>query len=228
VTTHIKDAQIDVGDSFPQRRQETSPDPGPLVPKVRIGWILPRLEADLLQMSGQFFPPERQERPNQPPPASCHSRQTGGTRPAEDTHEDGFDLVVLMVSGDHQVRPELASQAMEPGVPSGPGGGFAGSGTQLEALDVDWLAIALGHSPHCGCHGGTLGVDAVIGVGHVQREICSAGGVNQKIEEDEGVGSARNGHDGRTGGKRECGQMQVKPLLETHGPSNGSMCTRTS
>jgi len=62
-----------------KRREHIGPDPAPEVLDVDIGRVMPGGSAYTLQMTGQIYPPERQQRADEPSSAVSHGGETGGS-----------------------------------------------------------------------------------------------------------------------------------------------------
>ncbi|HLQ22402.1 MAG TPA: hypothetical protein VK132_04310 [Gemmatimonadales bacterium] len=61
-----------------ERREHIGSDPAPEVPGVDVGRITPSGSTETPQMTGQIFPPERQQRADEPSSAGRHGGETGG------------------------------------------------------------------------------------------------------------------------------------------------------
>src|SRR4029077_3040302 len=79
-----------------ERREHIRPDPAPEVLRAEVGRIMPGGATQPLQMTGQIFPPERQQRANEPSSAASHGGETGGGSIPRRPPKDPFPPVRLL------------------------------------------------------------------------------------------------------------------------------------
>lgn len=202
---HGQQQVVDFRSGLAQVGKELVADPIARDREVAVGRVLDRFQADLLQKPLDLCAADREQRPQDRAAALRDAGERLDRRAAQDSQEDGFDLVVLVMSGQDARRAGGGTDLVQDPVANPSRGDFEA----LAAPTMCWHIPDLEAERQAkrGCElggargaGGGVEVDPVVDVDQLERE-AGVGG-------ERGEGS---GERGRVGAAGEGDQPAVAP-----------------
>ena len=194
--------------------------------RILVGRIAPRREAFGPEVPQNVRAPERQQRPHQDATPCRHAREARRSRALESAHEHGLDLIVGVVSRDHQLGAELEAGGFEPGVSGGAGRGLAGIGAERAATVLATESVAVRQRSDRRRHLRACRVDAVVEMGHNEVESVELTGGDEQMQQHDRVGTARHGHQGPGGRQAQRDEVGAERLEQGHRLSSTSRTLR--
>lgn len=130
----------------------------------------------------------------------CHSGEAGESGAAAEVGENGLRLIIGVVGKEDEAGAVLGGGAAEKGVALGTGGGLDGLAAGLgEGRDQDFLDLAgeVVFPREAADEGGVLaGLPAPQSVVQMAEDEVGAAGLQEEMEQGDGVPSAGNGEEG--------------------------------
>jgi hypothetical protein len=174
--------RIRFGQSATEHGQQLGSNPGALVPSIRIGGIEPGLEPSGPHVLLQLRAFKRKQRPNHPSLVGGHSGQTGRTGAGENPHQNGFDLIVGVVSCQNEIGTDSSPSGLQPGVAVFPRLGLAGTGTKGKTPYFHRQSVTGGKRPNPPGNQAARPMDPVVHVGGDEIERVMGPGCYQEIQ----------------------------------------------
>ena len=182
---------------------------------IAVGRIHPDFEPTPARVGGQPGTLHPEQRPHQRTAHDPHSAQPAEPRALEGAHEDRLALIVGVVRREDGAGTQPCAQRMEPGVACLARRRLSRFGTEPEPCHLDLEAEPLAQRDDAGGDPGTLGMNAVIGVGDDQLE-TGIGGAMEEIQQDHGVEPAGHGHQRAAFRQRQRREGTPELLEEVH------------
>jgi hypothetical protein len=207
---------IEIGHSSSQDRNNLGPNPGSQMPGIGIRRIDPGGELTFAQIGRQLDPPVSEQGANQVAADASHARETGGAGPCEQTHQNGFRLVIPVVSSQDDICTSSEAQGFEPLISFDPRLGLTRIDTQLDPTGLDRKAVDVSELNHLVGDRGAVRLNTVIQMGYDQAEGVPVSRTDQQVQKGNGIRASRDGDQGGFALKLHCPKTLLKSVEQAH------------